>query len=354
MKKRVLSLVLCLVMALTLAACGSSSASDTTETDDTASDASSDAEEIQSDTASDTAASGTVSITVAYQYGLSYEPAIIAMELGLIEEAYAEATGGSLTVSWTQMSSGSDINTGIMSGSVDIGFMGLGPALTGIANEVGYKIFMNVSGQEHGMMTSDESITSLGDLVGSDTQIALVNIGSFQHIILAMALAEAGYDAHALDSNIVAMTHPDGMTALQTGSISVHLTSSPYIFTEREDESLHELTEINEIWSAEDSFIVGVASETMYEEQPELYQAICDGFAAAIDLINESPEEAAEISYELNGNTYEDELAYIQTGVYTTQTSKLYEFAQFMYEEEFLEVEIESYEDMVFDNVTGD
>lgn len=344
MKKKFLSLALCLALAVSLTACASSS-SDTTETS-----ASGDTAE-SSDTGS---AAEDVEITVAYQYGLSYEPAVLAMELGLIEEAYEEATGATCTVTWTQMSSGSDINTGIIAGTVDIGFMGLGPALTGIANEVGYKIFMNVSGQEHGMMTNDSSITSLADLVGSDTQIALVNIGSFQHIILAMALANAGYDAHALDSNIVAMKHPDGMTALQTGSISVHLTSSPYIFQERDDESLYEITEISETWGVSDSFIVGVAAVSMYEDQPELYQAICDAFAEAIDIINEDPETAAETTYELNGNTYEEELEYLQLGVYTTETSRLYEFAQFMYEEEFLEVEIASYEDIVFDNVTGD
>ena len=80
------------------------------------------------------------------------------------------------------------------------------------------------------MMAHDESIKELKDLIGSSHQIALVNIGSIQHIILAKALVDNGYDAHALDSNIVAMKHPDGMNSVETNSISCHLTTNPYIY----------------------------------------------------------------------------------------------------------------------------
>ena len=149
-----------------------------------------------------------VKIDIAYQYGLAYAPLMIVQEQGLIEQAYEEATGKEVAVTWNQMSSGSDINTAFISGTINIGFMGVAPAITGVSNNVGYKIFTNLSGQEHGLMTSDESILTLGDLAGSDKQIALVNIGSIQHIILAMALDHAGYDAHALDTNIWQCTLP--------------------------------------------------------------------------------------------------------------------------------------------------
>ena len=73
----------------------------------------------------------TAHMTIAYQYGLAYAPVVVAMNEKLIENAYAEATGGALEIEWVQMSSGADINTGVMSGSVDVGFMGVCPAITG-------------------------------------------------------------------------------------------------------------------------------------------------------------------------------------------------------------------------------
>jgi NitT/TauT family transport system substrate-binding protein len=292
-------------------------------------------------------------LSLAYQYGLSYSPAVIAQNQGFIEKAYHEATGGTLTITWNQMSSGADINTAIASGELDGGFMGLAPALTGATKGLGCKIFTNLSGQEHGMMTNDDSITSLGDLIGSDKQIALVNLGSLQHIILAKALADNGYDAHALDSNIVAMKHPDGKSALETGMVSCHVTSSPYIFAEKEDPALHELTEVDSSYTKEYTFTVGIASEDLYNNKPEVYKALCDGINASIDFINSSPEEAAAITCELDGNPLDVELAYLKKGTYTSSTNRLFEVATFMYDNQFLDNDPVSYENLVFPNVKG-
>lgn len=296
----------------------------------------------------------TVTLNIAYQYGLAYAPLMIAQEQGMIEDAYEEATGKELTVVWNQMSSGADINTGISSGSIDVGFMGVGPAVTGVVKGVGYKIFTNLSGQEHGLMTNDENIRSLEDLIGSEKQIALVNIGSIQHMILAKALENSGYDPHALDSNIVAMKHPDGMTALETGNVSCHLTSNPYIFMEREEGNLYEIEAVSEAWGIDQSFIVGVASETLYESDPELYQALCKAIEDAVNYMNDYPEEAAAVTCEFDGNSEADELVYIQKSKYMIETRGVYELATFMARAGFIEEAPESYSELVFDNVTGD
>lgn len=311
-------------------------------------------EEAQGQSQVTTNGSESVTLNIAYQYGLAYAPVIIVQKQELIEKAYKEATGKEVTVVWNQMSSGADINTGISSGGLDVGFMGVAPAITGVTKGVGYKIFTNLSGQEHGMMSNDEGITSFDDLIGSDCQIALVNIGSIQHIILAMALENAGQDPHALDSNIVAMKHPDGMTALETGNVSCHLTSSPYIFKEQEEEGLYEIKDISDAWGVEDSFIVGVASEKLYNENRELYQALCKAIDDAIDYINENMEEAAEITCEFDGNSMEDEIVYMQRGKYTTETSRVFDLAAFMARAGFIDEAPASYSDLVYDNVSGD
>lgn len=294
------------------------------------------------------------SLNIAYQYGLAYAPLIVAQDQGLIEAAYEEATGKTAEITWTQMSSGADINTGIAAGELDAGFLGVGPAITGVTKGVGYKIFTNLSGQEHGMMTNSEDFQKLEDLVGSNAQIALVNTGSIQHIILAKALDEAGLDAHALDANIVAMKHPDGMAALLSGSAQAHLTSSPYIFMEQNEEDLYPIEEVAAAWTADDSFIVGVASEELFDEDPELYTALVDGIAAAIQYVNDNPEETAALTCEYDGNTAEDELFYLGKGVYKTQTSGIMEMAEFMGRTGFIENAPEAFTDLVFDNVEGD
>lgn len=289
-------------------------------------------------------------LTIAYQYGLAYAPAVVAQTEGFIEKAY----DGDLEVEWVQMSSGADINTGIMSGSVDVGFMGVGPAITGISKNVGYKIFTNLSGQEHGLMSNDAEIQSYDDIIGTNRQIALVNIGSIQHIILARSLVENGYDAHALDANLVAMKHPDGMNALLTGSLPLHLTTNPYIFRERETEGLHEIEALKAAWPRENSFIVGVAAVDLHDQKPELYAALCDGMAQAIAYVNDNLEATAALTCQYDGNSEADELRYLQMGSYSTETRGVADMARFMYENAFIEADPGAYADLVFENVSGD
>ena len=349
MKKtaKISAFILVAVLAMGVLACVTGCGSSSSSASGSASAASSES------TASAAATGESTTLGVAYQYGLSYAPVVIAKEQGLIEKAYKEATGNDVTIEWNQMSSGADINTGITSGSIDVGFMGIAPAITGIVTGLDYKIFANISGQEHGMTTNEADIKSLSDLIGSDKQIALVNIGSIQHLILAKALADNGYDAHALDSNIVAMKHPDGMAALQSGSLACHLTSSPYIFTERADSSLHELDEVTKAWTRDDSFIVGVASEKLHENEA-LYQALCDAIAEAQGYIASNPEDAAAMLAEFDGNTAEQELEYLSQGSYTSNTKNLFSMATFMAENSFIDKAPESYDALVYDNVQGD
>ena len=373
MKKKLIAMVVCVCVAFGMAGCsreGAAGAADgqaVSETPGAESTENAGQGDTDTEPASDAAAEGVTAaetdsaeksgedavLNMAYQYGLAYAPLTVAQVNGYIEEKYREATGGELTITWTQMSSGADINTGIASGSIDVGFMGVGPAVTGVTKGLGYKIFTNLSGQEHGLMTNDGSVKSLGDLVGSDKQIALVNPGSIQHIILAKVLSDNGFDPHGLDANIVGMKHPDGMTALMSGSVAAHLTSNPYIYKEREDETLSELTEVSDFWSADRSFIVGVASQTLHDEKSELYTALCDGIAEAIDYINANPSDAAAITAEFDGNTLEDELKYMELGRYSTETTGIFELATFMGENGFIDNAPSAYEDLVFDNVRG-
>ena len=70
--------------------------------------------------------------------------------------------------------------------------------------------------------------------------------------------------------------------------------------------------------------------------------------------MNDSPEEAAKLTCEFDGNSEEEELAYIEKSNYTIETKGVFELASFMARTEFIETAPGSYEDLVFDNVSGD
>lgn len=290
------------------------------------------------------------SLTIAYQYGMAYAPFEVMKEQKLIEKYYEGAE-----VKWSNLNSGAAINEGFASGDVDIGGMGVAPAITGVTSGVPYKIASNMSAQPHKIMSNKEDIQSLKD-IGADDQIALVNIGSIQHVLLAMAAEEQLGDARALDNNIAAMSHPDGMSALISGSVSCQLTTSPYVFKEEAEGGIHEVEALQQVWPDGNSFIVMMASNDLYENNPELYNAVVQALAEAIDWINNNKEAAAELLCKAEGVDAETMLSWLNDPacIYSTETKGVMEMAEFMDTNGFLENEgPSSMSDLAFDNVTG-
>lgn len=297
----------------------------------------------------DSSESGTKTLTIAHQYGMAYAPFEVMKEQKLIQKYY-----DGVEVEWSTLNSGSAINEGFASGDIDVGGMGVAPAITGVTSGVPYKIASNMSAQPHRIMTNDDSIQTLSDI--TDEKIALVNIGSIQHVLLAMAAEEQLGDAHALDNNIVAMAHPDGMSSLLSGSVECHLTTSPYVYKEAAEEGIHEVEALESVWPDGNSFILMMASTDLYENDPELYQAVLSALEEAITWINENKEEAAEMLCEAEDVDAATMLEWLNDPacVYSTETKGVMDMANFMAENDFLENEgPSSMSDLAFDNVVG-
>lgn len=252
------------------------------------------------------------------------------------------------------MNSGSAITEGMASGSIDVGTMGVGPTITAIMKGVPCKIFSAMSSQPHQILTTNPEINSLSDIT-PETKIALVNIGSIQHILLAMAAEKELGDARALDQNILAMSHPDGMTALLSGSVECQLTTSPYVFKAGADEKVHTLSSISEVWPDGNSFVLALASNKLHDENPELYKAVTEALAEAIDYMNEHQEEAAAMLCENEGVDAATMLSWLQDPAcgYSTETVGIMQMAEFMQRAGFIEKAPEDYSELVFENVKG-
>lgn len=319
--KKFIAMILVLIMTLSLAACGGG----------------------------DETADGKTKLTIAHQYGIAYAPLEVMKQQKLIEKHY-----DGVEVEWSTLNSGSAINEGFLSGDIDVGAMGVGPAVTGVTSGVPYKICSNMSAQPHKIMTNNPKIKSLKDI--TDEKIALVNIGSIQHILLAMAAKEQLGDAHALDENIAAMAHPDGMTSLISGSVDCHLTTSPYVFKEAREKGISEVKALESVWPSGNSFIVAVASNDLKEENPELYDAVVAALAEAINYINNNTAEVAKMLCEaedVDAATMEKWLT-DKDCVYSTETKGVMDMANFMAQEGFLENEgPKDFRDLAFDNVKG-
>lgn len=275
-------------------------------------------------------------LTIAYQGGIGYAPVHILEAKKLIEKNF----DGDIEVKFIKLDSGPAINEGIIGGTIDIGCMGLAPAISGVASGVSYKVISNLCSQSHGLMSRDPEITSLKDITSND-KIALVSTGSIQHILLAMAAEKALGDAHSLDNNIQGMSHAEGMAALESGTVQLHLTSSPFIYQERENENYTELSELSEVWPSGNSFLVAMASSALSENE-KLFEAVSKSFEEAIAFINENSDEAAQIETEYLGLDLDTVKSYLEEDdcQFFSELRGAEDMASFMFRAGFIEKEV--------------
>lgn len=330
MKKKLLQAAVCCLLACCLSACGQKAGQKALIKPD---------------------GSAAETLSVAYQYSIAYAPLIIMKEQKLIEKYY----DGNVTVEWSVLNSGSAINEGMIAGELDFGAMGAAPALIGIQAGVPYKICCGISSQPYGLMTNQEDIRSLSDLTDAD-KISVVSLNSMPHILLAMAAKESLGDAHALDHNLVAMSNGDGMSALIAGAVNCQMCISPYNLMEEQIDGIHQVEAGEGVWPSGDTFIVGVASNALYEQRQELYQAFCAAMKEAMAYMDEHADAVAQLlseEYDAQPKEIKAWMEHKNSG-YHMDTQGILKLAAFMEEEGFLEQAPQQYADLVFENVQGD
>lgn len=294
--------------------------------------------------------SGKKTITIAYQGGIGYAPVNILEAEKLIETNYGK---DDVKIEFKKLNSGADINTGIIGGTIDIGCMGIAPAVSAIANGVPCKIISNLCSQSNGLMTNDSSIKSLKDIKSND-KIALVNTGSIQHIFLAMAAEKELGDAHALDNNITPMAHADGMAALESGTVKLHLTSAPFITRERESGKYTEIDAVKNIWPKGNTFLVALCSTNLEKENKELFDAVKKSFDDAIGFINNNKEEAAKAISTYLGQDEKTTLNDLNDGSceFSDELKGVTTISDFMFKAKFIENKV-SIDDLKYSSVKG-
>ncbi len=285
------------------------------------------------------------SITIAEQYGLAYAPLQIMKAKGFLEKAVP-----GLTVKWVKLGNTAAIREAVLAGDVDAGFMGIPPFLIGYDKGMEWQLVTGLSICPVGLVADPNKIPDLSALEPGQ-RIALPQPGSIQHILLSMASDREFGNAARFDSSLVTMKHPDGETALFSGSVDAHFTSPPYIFDETNGNNgdFEIILTGEEAFGGEFTFIAGMASNAFIEEEPELLNEYLSALDKAIDFISTNPSDASEILSEFYDIPADTVLAYLsEPGFIFTDEVKGYEcFVSFMIEQEYLSGS-RSYEEAVY------
>jgi len=275
----------------------------------------------------------TEEIVLADQFGIAYAPLEIMKEMQFLEKALADSGQETTQVSWKKFGNTSAIREAMLSGSLDVGFVGIPPFLLGLDNGMDWKIFSGLSESKVALVTKDIAIQSLSDLT-KNHKIILPQPGSIQHILLQMASKYQLDDAHAFDDQLIALSHPDGVTAFTAGDVSqLHFTTPPYLQEDLKNQEAHELIDGETSFGGAFSFIIGICQKPLYEDQRR-YDALVKAIEDSVAYMAENQTETLEILarvYDYPPDILK-QLIYSDQMKFTTEVKGLDHFVEFMVE----------------------
>ncbi|MBE6501711.1 MAG: ABC transporter substrate-binding protein [Methanobrevibacter thaueri] len=187
-----------------------------------------------------------------------------------------------------QFNNGGDLMTAMASGDVDVGYVGITPVLSSIANGVPVKVISAAQTEGSGIVVAkDSGIDSVSDLSGK--KIATPGEASIQHMLLTYYLKQNGMSIS--DLKVSSMKVPSMNDALKTGKIDGAITFEPYVSI-AEKNGAKVLAGSQDILPNHPCCVV-VASDKFIEEHPNETAKILEIHENATDFINNNTDEAA-------------------------------------------------------------
>jgi ABC-type nitrate/sulfonate/bicarbonate transport system substrate-binding protein len=304
-------------------------------------------------------------VRIAQQFGLSYLPLHVALELKLIEK-HAKALGEEHTVvEVVQLASGAAVNDAMISGSIDVAMAGLTVLLNLRDKTIGKNVvkgMMAIADSPIYFNSIDPRIRSVKDFQETDRIAMTAGKGTQHAVILQMAAAAAfGWDNRAkLDTLAVGISHPDGVAGLLSGggAFKTHATTVPFIQMELADARVHTVFTSYDVIGSRHTLIVAYAPEHWWKGSPRLYQATFAALSEAMEIIHREPRTAAELFLrrERSKLSLEAILAVIRDEqmLYSTPApTGVMAFADYMNRTGQLKNKLTSWKDAFFDNAHG-
>jgi NitT/TauT family transport system substrate-binding protein len=229
-------------------------------------------------------------IVIAEQYGLAYAPLQIMRINKFLEEELPDRE-----IEWKKLINTASIREAMLTGDLDIGFMGIPPFLIGYGNGMEWKIFTGLSMVPVDLITWRDDISSLADFKSSD-RIALPQPGSIQHILLSMAAEKELGNAKYFDNQLLTMSHPDGMNALiQKKDVTAHFTTPPFLMAELKLPGFKSVLKGKDAAGGDFTFAAGAVTDKFSRENREALEAFKKALNRASQFISDYPQQASEI-----------------------------------------------------------
>ena len=226
-------------------------------------------------------------ITIGYLPSDHDSALFVAEAQGLYEQK-------NITVELVQFNNGGDLMTGMASGKVDVGYVGISPVLSSIEKGVPVKIISSAQTEGSGIIISDQSgITSAGDL--ANRKVATPGEASIQYVLLNYYLDQNNMNIN--DVKVSAMKTPSINDAINTNTIDAGVTFQPFVSSS--EANGHSVLATSHDILPDHPCCVVVASQDLIDKNPDTVKAIAEIHENATNFINENVESNASAVVDL-------------------------------------------------------
>lgn len=233
-------------------------------------------------------------LVIADQFGLAYAPIEIMKAKDYLRQELDEVGAQEIAVEWKRMGNTTAMREAMVSGDLDIGFVGIPPFLIGRDNGMDWKIISGISESPSALITTDTSLGGVEDIT-ENHRIILPQPGSIQHILLAMYAEKKLGDAKIFDQKLITMAHPDGLVAMSTGDMNqLHFTTPPFLQKEMELQNAQVLVDGETCFGEPFTFIVGICPQRVYDDRV-VFEAFERALERSFVFMKANPEETMNI-----------------------------------------------------------
>jgi NitT/TauT family transport system substrate-binding protein len=238
----------------------------------------------------------TGTIRLGYFPNVTHAPAIV----GLAKGYFTEALGEDVTLETRTFNAGGEVIEALLSGAIDVSFIGPNPAINGFARSNGEALRI-IAGTTSGgaYLVTRPDITEPGQLVG--TTISTPALGNTQDVAARAWLAEQGYETTVEGAGDVVIQPQDNAQILETfldGQIDGAWVPEPWATRLIEEGGAHVLVDERDLWPDTDGEYVTthlIAATSFLEQEPELVEALLRGYLDAIDRTSSDPSAIAPV-----------------------------------------------------------
>ena len=234
-------------------------------------------------------------LRIAYFPNIGHAVPIVGMDKGFFEAGVGNAT----KIETRVFDSGPQAIESIFANSVDLAYVGPGPAINGFLNSENNAVQIlagAASGGASFIVHPESEITSVSDFAGK--KIAAPQIGNTQDVSLRHYLSENGLKSAEKGGSVIVynIPNPDIYTLFVKDEIDGAWVAEPWATILETELHGKRLFHEEELWPNQEFASVLLIANTNYvEENPVLVANLIDSHQKTVDWINENPIETRDI-----------------------------------------------------------